>query len=144
MKPFGSILEFTRERNEELIKAYRALISTLPVINHSEVGRMLADSPSSRFWVSEERACIVIRALLRGDKLPPNMVNSKREMFLEIFRRVLALIEENPKAPVSQLVRSVIYSPADKFYMQPRSVMDIIYKMKNGYYKKAYAGNPRY
>lgn len=126
------------------MRAYRIQIAKADVINMNEIARLVVDMPTHRFWVSEERAAIVVSALINGRKLPHNMRNSKREMFLEIYRRVMLLRKHNPLAPVSRLVALVVRSPAPKFYMLPRSAMDIIYKMKNGYYERIYADNPFY
>lgn len=144
MKPCGSILEFTRERNDELMRAYRYQIAKASFINMNQIARLITQMPASRFWVSEERATIVIAALLAGKKLPANMRPTKKEMFLEIFRRVKKLIDNSPHMCLAHVVAKVVHSPAPKFYMLPRSAMDIIYKVKNGHYERIYANNPIY
>lgn len=134
MKPYGSILEFTRERNADLMRAYRHQIRRARHIRMKDIGAAIVNMPAARFWVSEERATIVVSALLSGRDLPGNMRPTKCEMFSEIYHRVLRLRRERPKASVFDLVCEVVNSPAPKFYMLPRSAMDIIYKIKNGYY----------
>ena len=142
MKPYGSILEFTRERNEDLMRAYRQQIRQARHIRMRDIGAAIVNMPSARFWVSEERATIVVSALLSGRDLPENMRPTKCEMFSEIYRRVLKLRRERPKASVFELVCEVVNSPAPKFYMLPRSAMDIIYKIKNGYYDEFFKAHP--
>lgn len=61
---------------------------------------------------------------------------SKREMFTEIYNRVVALKKHRPDAPLLDLVAKVVNSPAPKFYMKPRCAMEIIYKIKKGFYDK--------
>lgn len=142
MKPYGSILEFTRERNADLMRAYRHQIRKPGHIRMSDIGAAIVNMPAARFWVSEERAAIVVSALLAGRDLPHNMRPTKCEMFSEIYRRVIALRRSRPKATLFDLVSQVVNSPAPKFYMLPRSAMDIIYKIKNGYYDELFKARP--
>lgn len=107
-----------------------------------DIGAAIVNMPAARFWVSEERATIVVSALLSGRDLPENMRPTKCEMFSEIYHRVLKLRRERPKASVFELVCEVVNSPAPKFYMLPRSAMDIIYKIKNGYNDEFFKARP--
>lgn len=86
MKYFGSTVDFTHQRNADIMRVYRQKIVEADVIRMDDICRQVAESPSSRFWVSEERAAIVISAMDAGRPLAC-MTESKREMFAEIFRR---------------------------------------------------------
>lgn len=99
-----------------------------------EIAQTIVAMPAERFYVSEERAAIVISALLAGKGFPRNMRPPKIRMFSEILRRVLEIRHSNPTLPVSHLVAKVIHTPAPEFYMMPRAALEIIYKVKNGYY----------
>lgn len=137
MKYFGSILDFTKERNDDLYRAYREQLAKASYIVMPEIFALVADSPARRFWVSEERAAIVVSAML-AEKPLPKMRSNKREMFEEIFRRFLILRAEYPKKSVYELVSAVVNQPAPKFYLTPRTVGEFIYRMKNGWYDKQY------
>ena len=134
MKTFGSVLLFTRQRNEALLAAYRRLASRSGFIRLKDIGRQIADSPSPRFWVSEERAAFVVSAIMRGKPILRSMRPSKREMFIEIHRRVVELKKKCPDWPLNRLVAEVIDSPAPKFYMEPSSVIERLFKIRNGWY----------
>lgn len=136
MKTPGSFLAFTAHRNDALLAAYRNIIRDIPFISLQDIGRKIADSPSPRFWVSEERACAVVSALLRGKPVLDSMRPSKREMFQEIFARVQALKLNHPNWQLCQLVSQVINSPAPKFYMEPSSALERLFKIRNGWYDK--------
>lgn len=138
MKPFGAILEFTRQRNDELMRAYRTQLRLSPHISMARVSAAIVRMPAPRFWVSEERAASVVTLLLAGRDLPPNMRPTKVRMFSEIFRRYLALRDRHPDASLQDLVSQVVNSSAPEFYMLPRSAMDIIYKIKKGLYNEQY------
>lgn len=60
---------------------------------------------------------------------------NKREMFLEIHRRISSLRAHNPTTPLLHLLADVIYQPAPKFYLTPRTVGEIIYRIKKGCYR---------
>lgn len=134
MKSFGSILAFTRERNAALLKAYRHQIGKTCFVRLNEIGEKIVNSPSPRFWVSEERATAVVSAVMRGKPVLDTMRPSKREMFIEIHRRVMALKEIHPDWFLYRLVSEVIHSPAPKFYMEPSSALERLFKIRNGWY----------
>lgn len=136
MKHKGCILEFTEERNKELLRAFRMAIDKAKIIDFAEISKEVVNTPCKRFWVSEERAMTVVAAMMRGKPILCAMLPTKREMFKEIYKRVIALKKKRPKATLSQLVANVVYSPAPKFYMRPRCAMEIIYKIKRGFYDK--------
>lgn len=137
MKYYGSILDFTQERNQELMRVYQEELSKAGYIVMPKIFEQVANSPCSRFWVSEERAAIVISTLLAG-KVTPNMRKNKREMFDEIFRRFLIAREQYPEKSIYALAIMVVNQPAPKFYMTPRTVGELIYRIKNGWYDKQF------
>lgn len=136
MKTFGSVLAFTQHRNEALLHTYRRIIRNASTIRLGEIGPLIVNSPSPRFWVSEERATAVISAIIRGKPVLKTMRPTKREMFLEIYRRVLELKKRFPNRQLRSLIASVINSPAPKFYMEPSSALERLFKIRNGWYKK--------
>ena len=137
MKYYGSILDFTQERNQELMRVYQEELSKAGYIVMPKIFEQVANSPCSRFWVSEERAAIVISTLL-ADKVIPSMRKNKREMFYEIFRRFLIAREQYPEKSIYALAIMVVNQPAPKFYMTPRTVGELIYRIKNGWYDKQF------
>lgn len=136
MKYIGCFLDFTDERNDELMRVFREIISQTDFINIEKVSEMLVNTPCKRFWVSEYRAMSVITSLLKGKNVLKTMRPTKREMFKEIYDRVTELQKKQPEKPLFELVVKVVNSPAPKFYIKPLCAMDIIYKIKNGFYKK--------
>ena len=137
MKYFGSILEFTRQRNNELMQVYRQKLAEATIIVQPVIFQLVADSPASRFWVSEERAAIVISAMEDGKPMP-RMRNNKREMFEEIYSRYLNMRTLHPDKSVFELVAKIVNQPAPKFYLTPRTVGEFIYRIKNGWYDNQY------
>ena len=137
MKYFGSILDFTRERNNDLMRVYREKLAEASIIVMPVIFELVAESPASRFWVSEERAAVVIAAMAAG-KAMPRMRTNKREMFDEIYRRYLTLHEELPDKSIYELAIKIVNQPAPKFYLTPRTVGELIYRIKNGWYDNQY------
>lgn len=134
MKSFGSVLAFTRDRNAALLKAYREQVDAASFVRLNEIGEKIVNSPSPRFWVSEERAAAVVSAIMRGKPVLETMRPTKREMFEEIHRRVMALKEQHPDWHLCQLVFNVVNSPAPKFYMEVSSALERLFKIRNGEY----------
>lgn len=134
MKSFGCILSFTQERNAALLRAYRKHIGSVSVIRLNEIGEKIVNSPAPRFWVSDERAAIVISNIMRGRPVLDSMRPTKREMFEEIYRRVLALKKMHPDWRLCELVYEVVNTPAPKFYMEASSALERLFKIRNGWY----------
>lgn len=133
MKAFGSTVDFTRQRNADLMRVFRQKLAEAAHIHMPEIFRQVAASPSSRFWVSEERAAIVIAAMQAGREVAL-MTANKREMFDEIYRRYLELRASHPDKSIIELARVIVHQPAPRFYFTPRSVGEFIYRIRNGYY----------
>ncbi len=135
MKPIGSKFEYEEERNDNLMSVYHNLISNCATIRMRELMVELVNSPSARFWVSEERASIVISSMMRGCTLD-EMSRMKREMFMEIYRRVMEIQKAYPGISMSEAIFQVIRQPAPKFYLTPGSAKVIIHKIKKKWYEK--------
>lgn len=133
MKNFGSTVEFTRQRNADIMRVFRRIFAGSRGVSLPEIYRQVADSPSSRFWVSEHRAAIVIAAMQAGRKTRL-LTENKREMFDEIYRRYLLLRAEHPDKSIIELATLIVHQPAPKFYFTPGSVRVFINRIINGYY----------
>ena len=133
MKPRGSHYEYEDQRNDNLMEVYHEIIVKANHVRMPDVYEKVANSPSRRFWVSEERATIVVSSMMRGDSLD-RMRPLKREMYNEIYRRAMALRDKHPKMPISQLVAQVFEQPAPKFYITPGSAKVLICKIRKEWY----------
>jgi hypothetical protein len=127
MKQFGSALEFTSQRNNAIMLAYRSQIKNVKRINVADVFDKVVNMPSPRFWVSEERASIVISDMLRGKSLN-YMRPTKREMFQCIFRRFCVYRALFPNRTIISIVTEIVHQPAPKFYMSGASAQMIFYR----------------
>lgn len=115
------------------MRAYHELIKSAQYILMPEIYRKVVDMPTRRFWISESRAAIVISAMMKGDTLE-NMGPLKREMYNEIYSRVIKLREKKPDLPIIQLVEMVVEQPAPKFYLTPGSAKVLICKIRKEWY----------
>lgn len=130
MKKPNATLDFAHARALDLLRAYRRALRQAPgAIVMPDIFRRVANSPASRFWVSEERAAEVL-ALINAGRPPRRMRQNKREMFAEINRRVALLRRDDPALPLRDAVAAVIYQPAPRFYLTPRTVGELIYRFK--------------
>lgn len=133
MKPTGSHFEYEAERDDNLMECYHELLRRAEFVRMPEIYSQVVDMPAKRFWVSEERAAIVVSAMMRGERLD-NMRPLKREMYNEIYRRAMEIREENPELPISRLVAQVVEQPAPKFYLTPGSAKVLICKIRKEWY----------
>lgn len=135
MKHRGAKFEHEDERNDELMTAYHSLMEKAEYISMPDIYRSVAEQPSSRFWVSEERAAIVVSSMMKGNKLE-RMNPNKREMFCEIYRRCMSLKQQFPSMTPYELCFRVVRQPAPKFYLTPGSAKVIICKAKQKWYEE--------
>ncbi len=135
MKKKYSHFEYEDERNEDLMRAYREIREKYPEMKSREIDEEISRMPSKRFWVSEERASIVISAMLKGRKFD-RMGKTKLEMYNEILKRVIELKQKMPNKTLSELVFNVVNSPAPKFYLTPGSIRILIHKIKTKWYEE--------
>ena len=102
MKHKGANMEYAEERLSDLMRTYDEYISSCDYIRMPEVYAYIANAPAARFYVSDNRATIVVSAMLQG-KQHIKMRPLKFEMFQEICRRVLSLRELHPEWSLKML-----------------------------------------
>lgn len=131
MKKVGAKCDFEEDRKKDLLRVYRELLATASNICITDIYEKIVNTPSQRFWISEERTAIVLSAMMRGDKLK-SMRPTKREMFQEIYRRAMAIRKLHPNLSFFDLAYRVVHQPAPKFYMSAKHAQFIIlpYKKK--------------
>lgn len=129
MKFKGDEQDFNEERDRELLRLYRKLIANVKCIHFREICTQISEHPSPRFWVSRNRTANVIRALSRGDLLASTHP-SKREMYAEIYSRYCELHKLHPNKSVRELTQEIIYQPAPRFYLSPRTIGQFIIRAK--------------
>ena len=129
MKHNGALMEYADERMKDLMRVYDEYISSCDYIRMPEVYSKIVNMQSSRFWVSDIRAIQVIYAMMRGSTLK-EMRPLKREMFEEIFKRVMDMKNKHPDMSIRDCCTSVISRPAPKFYLTPGSAKIMVCKAR--------------
>lgn len=130
MKHKGAKMEYSEERICDLMRAYDKYISSCDYIRMPEVYNIIVNMPSKRFWVSDIRAALVVSAMMRGEARLDEMWPLKKEMYEEIYRRVLVLREDRPELSISELCSMVVAQPAPKFYLTPGSAKMMVCKAR--------------
>lgn len=119
------------------MRAYHEQIASCDTIVLSDIFRNVVEMPSARFWVSEERAAIVIAKMFRGDKLEKMRPNA-REMYFEIYKRVVSEMETYPDKSIAEIIFQVIRQPAPKFYLTPDTARVIVTRIKREKYRNVF------
>lgn len=142
MKYKGSQFEYKEERDADLLRAYHETISVMGNISLPEVAARIAATPSKRFWVSEERADIIVSRLLKGKSIS-NMTSTKQEMFYEIYHRYLAMKEEFPSLAKKEIIWRVCNEQAPKFYLTTKSILVLLHKARKEEKRRCYERRKR-
>lgn len=122
-------MEYAEERLHDLMRVYDEYIASCDYIRMPDVYRAIVNMQASRFWVSDTRATKVVYAMLRGVPIK-GMRPLKREMFDEIFRRVLDMRKHKPWLTVRACCCIVVAQPAPKFYLTPGSAKIMVCKAR--------------
>ena len=137
MKHKGSRCDFTKERDADILRAYKKIISVRDNIGILEIERRLLQSPSKRFWVSSDRAYNVILNMLNGKSIS-SMNPQKRAMFQEIFRRYKIYSKEHPSLTKMDAICHVCNQEAPSFYLTPKSMHVILHRVRKEEKKRCY------
>lgn len=136
MKHTGALMEYSKSRSDDLMRAYDEYIASCSYIRLSDVYNKIVNMPSRRFWVSDTRATFIISAMMRREAHLERMWPSKREMYEEIYRRVIAMREDYPEFTVSKLCAMVVEQPAPKFYLTPGSAKMVVCKARKEWIRR--------
>lgn len=137
MKYKDSRCYFIEERDADLLRAYKEIINVRDNIRLSEIEEKLSQSPSRRFWVSEDRAYIVILDLLKGKPLD-NMIPTRKEMYQEIFRRFQIHKSNEPYLSNMDIIKRVCAEKAPSFYLTPQSIHVILSRVRKEEKQRCY------
>lgn len=127
MKKTGSNIEFSAERDSEIMERFSQRLSQRKGIDPS-IYKEVVEMPASRFWVSEPRAAYIVGKSLKGYDFS-GMFEEKRLMFEEITRRVRRIIKDDPGVTIASAVFQVVNSEAPRFYISPETAKSIIYRV---------------
>ena len=113
--------EYHEERDKDLWHTYQEVCADEGYTNDIDAVRQTVAHAAPRFYVSDERAARVLSWIMKGDKRMERMVPKRREMFLEIYRRTVALRAQHPDLTLIDLARRVVGSSAPEYYLTPQS-----------------------
>lgn len=130
MKKKGSVCDYIAKRDAELFGIVRGLMIEADEICLGDLLSRAVLFPSSRFWVSEERATVILSRLFRGCRLSERMRPLKRMMFLEIYERAKRLREMFPDMSLPEVASRVVLSEAPQFYLDPNAVKVYLHKYR--------------
>ena len=122
--------EFASERSELLLRNFRESIARQSVISARKAFSDAINMPAPRFWVSEARATRIIRMMMKGEDVLSGMHTKKREMYMEIYRRVKAMKVRNPDMALGDIVFEVVNSEAPESYLTIGYAGKLIGKVK--------------
>lgn len=119
----------TDGRDRDLLRAYneqlRKQLRLYGRVCQSLLAEKAVGSPASRFWVSSERACVVVYRMMRGESIG-YMNPVKFRFYTALYHDFLRYREKHPQMPVKHIVEIVVTQPAPCFPVTPRVAKNII------------------
>lgn len=139
MRKNGSVFSMMRERNLDLLRAYREALnrnmrSDKDLVYMDLLTETVA-SQASRYWVSVERASSVIYQMNKG-AIPKGMKDNAKVFYKSLFEKFVSYRSDHPKMPIKHIVSIIIESPAPCFVLTPESAKAIISKMRKECYEQ--------
>jgi hypothetical protein len=130
----------SRQRDEDLMRAYHQKMDEAMKsegrFNKMDIITRAVNSPASRYWISLERACLVIYKLKRGEPITGAKNNSRR-LYESIYQKYLQAERQYPDTPVKHLIANIIEQPAPCFALTAQSASLLINKIrKKQWYKE--------
>lgn len=133
MRKAGDVFAFTEQRDMDLLSAYQRQISRqlqlYGRINATGLIQKVINSTASRYWVSSERASVVINKLEKGESIS-YMKPNKIRFYSELYKEFCSYREKHPGMPKKHIVEIVVTYPAPCFGMTQRVASNIIRKMR--------------
>lgn len=132
MKHKGSKSDFITERNRCLFRTINECKHRASFIYMPRIMEEAVKSHCPRFWVSEERAAIVISSMRRnGLGVLDTMIPTRRAMYSELWLRVRTYLRCNKGSDITEAVLACVNSPAPEFYLTVQSASRIYSNMRN-------------
>lgn len=136
MKHLGSEAEYSQERLKDILKAYHEYITSCEHIDITYICNKISKMPARRFWVSDIWASKIIAKIHKGEHPYYKMRPLKREMFLEIYKRVLKIKQSHPEYCLYKCCSIVVQQSAPKHYLSSGTIKAMICKEKKRIYEE--------
>jgi hypothetical protein len=119
--------EFRAQRASEIYRTFRSVLNSVPAgtsIYH--IASLVSEAPSSRYWVSPERAAKVISIILRDADDHTTFDRSKvKPHKLRMFHSII----EACKGDYSMHnICCVVHSPAPQFFLPAHTIVQEYYR----------------
>jgi hypothetical protein len=129
MKKKGSVCDYTSQRSEDLYDVYKTITDSTNYILLPDIAQQCVRQKAPRFYVSEERAALVIAAMEKGKDIQ-GMTESKLRMYREIHRRVRRIKKQRPGITHNDAVTIVVNQPAPEFYITPGTAIVLLHRVR--------------
>lgn len=125
--PRNSYSEFRAERCREIYKSFRAVLGELPAGTPIySIASIVSMMPSSRYWVSAERAAKVISIIVRGVDDHTTFDKSRvKPHKLKMFQSIIDACNGDYSM---HNICCVVHSPAPHFFLPPHTIVQEYYR----------------
>lgn len=132
MRKINSTAEFEAVRRRFLLENFRDVIARQSQISLKRAFRDTAERPAPRFWVSEDRAALIVSKMMADESCVEGMYEEKKEMYREIYRRFCKIRRQSPARPVADIIFDIVNGEAPRSYLSWQRVKTIVYNEKRG------------
>lgn len=130
MRKKGSVFVLSDNRDRDLLRAYNEQVARqlrlYGRVTQAGLMEKVVNSGASRFWVSSERACVIVYRMEKGESIG-YMKPGKLRFYTELYKAFRAYREGHPEMKcVKHIVELVVMQPAPCFPVTPRVARNII------------------
>lgn len=121
-----SHIEFLGERDRELLRAFREALALRHVRSFDQAVKVAVRSRCRRFWISEERALKLVKAMWAAPHEPP-CKGERLRLMGELEPKVREKVASG--ATLEDAVSEAVHSPASSFFLTFRTARATIYRL---------------
>lgn len=119
--------EFRAERATEIYRAFRQVLANSPANTPIySIAQKVSVMPSSRYWVSPERASKVISIIMR--EVDDHTTFDRRKVKPHKLRMFESIIEACDGDYSMHRICCVVHSPAPHFFLPPHTIVQEYYR----------------
>lgn len=134
MRKKGNIFILSDKRDRDLLRAYNEQIqkhlNLYGRVIQTGLMEQVINSPASRYWVSSERACVVISKLEHGESIS-YMNPVKQRFYNSLYNEFIKYRQLHPEIQTRKhIIEIVVMLPAPCFAITPRVARNIIQRIR--------------
>lgn len=119
--------EYIAERNLALVNLFRDLVKANPLFDIDAICGEITRAPAPRFFISEDRALLVISLYMQCG-VWPGKSRLRHRLYADLLERVRSLLAAGDADDLEDAVYMAVQQPAPSFYLTQQTIRTNIFR----------------